>query len=183
MSSGEGPDRGRRAGLGSPVRPPKPGTAMSIVVLLVGLGIIGVGAYSYVTGSAALDNRVEVSAEVTDTGVQTVTTSRGRNAYVPVVRFQYRFQGTDYTSDSIYPDNLQREYEDRAGAESQLSAYTVGETVTAYVDPDRPGRAFLEDSRSGMAIGAVAAGAFVCLIAGLGLYQARRAARARELHS
>jgi len=183
MSDGEGPDSGRRAGMGLPVQPPKPGKAMSIVVLLVGLGLIGMGAYSYAADSAALENRVEVSAEITDTSVEAVESSRGRNAYVPVVTFQYRFQGTEYTSDRIYPGDAQPQYEEEATAASRLSAYTVGESVTAYVNPDAPGQAFLEDSRSGMATGAVIVGALVCVIAGVGLYQARRHTRARKLHS
>ncbi|MFC6756328.1 MULTISPECIES: DUF3592 domain-containing protein [Haloarcula] len=181
MSDGEEPDSGRRAGMGLPVQPPKPGTAMSIFVLLVGLGIVGVGAYSYVSDSAALENSVEVSAEITDTSIEAVESSRGRTAYVPVVTFQYRFQGTDYTSDGIYPGDTQPQYGERAVAASRLSDYTVGERVTAYVDPDAPGQAFLEPSRSGLPIGAIIVGVLVCLVAGIGLYQARRQARAREL--
>jgi hypothetical protein len=183
MSSSEEPDSGRRAGMGMPVQPPKPGKAMSIVVLLVGLGILGVGAYSYMTDSAALDNRVELSAEITDTGVESVVVSRGRTGYVPVVTFQYQLQGASYTSDRIYPGDAQPQYGDRATAESSVSAYAVGDSVTAYVNPDTPGQAFLEDSRSGIATGAVLTGALVCLIAGFALYQARREKQARDSRS
>jgi len=163
------------------IQPPKPGKAMSIFVLLVGLGIVGVGAYTYVAESAALGNSVEVTAEVVDTGVEQVTVSRGASAYVPVVTFQYRFRGTDYRSDLLQPGTTQPRYESTATAESRLSAYTVGETVTAYVDPDAPGAAFLDETRSGQGLGAVVVGIGVCLIGGVGLYQARREARAREL--
>ncbi|MDS0280857.1 DUF3592 domain-containing protein [Haloarcula onubensis] len=181
MSSGGERDRGRRSGMGLPVQPPKPGTAMSAFVLLVGLGIVGVGAYSYVTDSAALDGRVQVTAEVTETGVEEVTASRGRDAYVPVVTFRYEYQGTTYTSNRLYPGQSQPQYQDRATAQERVSAYAVGQRVPAYVDPDAPGAAFLEDSRSGQPTGAFFVGLAVSLVGAVGLYQARAEARAREL--
>lgn len=169
--------------MGLPVQPPKPGMAMSVFVLLVGVGIVGVGTYIYVTDTAALDDRVTVTAEVTDTGVRAVEASRGRTAYVPVVAFQYQYQGGSYTSNRIYPGDTEPRYEDRSTAAERLSAYPVGERVTAYVDPDAPGEAYLEDSRSGQATGAVLVGAIVCLVAGVGIYQARKQSRLRDLLS
>jgi len=183
MSSGKEPEKGRRGGMGLPVQPPKPGMAMSVFVLLVGVGMLGVGAYTYVTDTAALDDRVEVSAEVTDTSIESIETSRGRTSYVPVVTFQYQFREQRYTSNRIYPGDAEPQYEDRATAEERLSAYAVGERVTAYVDPDSPGEAYLEDSRSGQATGAILVGVLVSLVAGVGIYQARKQARLRDLLS
>jgi len=183
MSSDEEPEKGRRSGMGLPVQPPKPGTAMSIFVLLVGFAIAGVGAYSYVSDSAALSDRAQVTAEVTDLGVREVAASRGRNAYVPVATFQYQYEGASYTSDRLYPGRSQPQYEDRATAQSKLSEYAVGQRVTAYVDPDMPGQAFLEDSRSGLPTGAFFVGVVVSLVGAVGLYQARAQARARDLLS
>lgn len=183
MGSDEEPDTGRRAGMGLPVQPPKPGKAMSIFVLLVGLGIVGVGGYVTITDAATLDNKETVTAEVTELGIEEVSASRGSTAHVPVVTFRYTFQGMEYVSDRLYPGNTQRQYGDRATAESKLSAYTVGETVTAYVDPEAPGEAFLTDSRSGMGVGSILVGAVVSLIGGIGLYQARSQSRVRDLFS
>ncbi|WP_262175243.1 DUF3592 domain-containing protein [Haloarcula laminariae] len=166
-----------------PVRPPKPGTAMSVVVLLFGLAFVGVGAYTYLADSARLDGNVAVTAEVTDVGVERVEGSRGRDTYVPTVRFQYRFRGTSYSSDRLYPDSSRPQYYDNATAQERVSAYAVGEEVTAYVDPEAPGEAFLEDTRSGQATGAFVVGLVVCLVGGIGLYQARAQARARDLLS
>ena len=163
-----------------PTRPPKPGTAMSVVVLLVGLIIVGLGGHAYLTDSARLDGSVAVTAEVTGVGVEQVEGSRGRDAYVPVVRFQYRFQGASYTSEKLYPGRSQPQYKDRATARERVSAYTVGESVTAYVDPGAPGEAFLQDRRSGQSAGAVLVGAIVSLIGGVGLRQARAESRARK---
>lgn len=168
--------------MGLPIQPPKPGKAMSIFVLLVGLGILGVGAYSYVTDSAALNNRVEVSAEITDTSVEKAEL-RGRPSYVPVVTFQYEFRGRSYTSDRIYPGQSQPQYGDRANAQERISGYAVGQEVTAYLDPDTPGQAFLEDSRSGFATGGILVGAAIVLVGIIGLYQAQAQKRARDLLS
>jgi len=183
MSSGEEPEKGRRGGMGLPVQPPEPGMAMSVFVLLVGVGMVGVGAYTFATDTAALDDRVQVTAEITDTSVEEVDLSRGRTSYVPVVTFRYQFQGTSYTSNRIYPGDAEPQYEDISTAEERLSTYTVGERVTAYVDPDAPGEAYLEDSRSGQATGTVLVGVVICLLAGIGIYQARTQARARDLLS
>jgi hypothetical protein len=170
-------ESGRRIGL--PVQPPKPGKAMSIFVLVVGLGIMGMGAASYVTESTQLDNSVEVTAEVTDIDVEEAP-SRGTTSYAPVVTFQYQFEGAAYTSDRLYPGRSQPQFDDRDAALARASAYTVGESVTAHVDPDAPGRAFLEERRSGKALGTVVAGVLVSLIGGVGLYQARLESGARE---
>jgi len=152
---------------------------MSLFVLLVGIGIVGLGAYSYTMESASLDDRVAVTAEIIGTSVQEVPGSRGRQKYIPRPTYQYDFRGTTYTSDSIFPGEQQR-YDDSATAAARLSAYTVGESVTAYVDPDAPGEAFLEDARSGQSTGAFVVGLLLSLIGGVGLYQARVEARARE---
>ena len=171
-------DGGRIMGL--PVQPPKPGKAMSIFVLVVGLAIVGVGVYAYMAESASLDGNVEVTAEVTGTSVERAGATRGTESYAPVVTFQYSFRGERYTADNIYPGVNQPQYEDRSTARSHLSDYTVGESVPAYVDPDTPGEAYLEDSRSGQAIGGVVVGLLVALLGAIGLYQGRRQARNRE---
>lgn len=183
MSGGGDRDSGRLSGMGLPSRPPKPGTAMSVFVLLVGIAIVSVGAYSYVSDSAALADRAQVTAEVTDVGVKEVEASRGRDAYVPVATFQYEYQGTSYTSDRLYPGRSQPQYEDKMIAQERLSEYAAGQSVTAYVDPEAPGQAFLEDSRSGLPTGAFLVGVIVSLVGGVGLYQARAEARARDLLS
>lgn len=154
---------------------------MSIFVLLVGLGIIGVGAYSYGAESASLGNNVAVTAEITDLSVEAVPGSRGRTQYVPTPTYEYRFEGTVYASERLYPGTSQPRYGDRAAAAERLSAYAVGDRVTAYVNPEAPMEAYLEDSRSGQSVGAVAVGVAVSIIGSIGLYQARLESRARNL--
>lgn len=163
---------GRRIG-----QPPKPGVALSLSVLLLGLGMTGMGSYLYVGESAALENTAEVTAEITDTSVEQVPGSRGREAYVPVVTFRYQYRGTDYTSDRIFPRSSQPSYNERSTAEERLAPYPVGESVTAYVDPDAPGAAFLENSRSGKPAGAIVFGAAISLFSGGRLLQVMRRSR------
>jgi len=138
----------------------------------------GMGGYLYIGESVALDNTAEVTAEITDTGVEQVQKpSRGREAYVPTVTFRYRFQGTDYTSDRIFPKRSQPEYNDRSTAESRLAPYRIGDCVTAYVDPDDPGAAFLENSRSGKPVGAIVFGLALSLFSGGRLYKVVKGSR------
>jgi len=160
-------------------QPPKPGVALSLSVLLLGLGMTGMGGYLYVGESAALDNTVEVTAEITDTGVKQTQGSRGREVYIPTVTFEYRFRGTDYTSNRIFPRRSQPPYNEKSTAESRLAPYSVGKRVTAYVDPDAPGAAFLENSRSGKPAGAIVFGLALSLFSGGQLYKVW--GRSREL--
>lgn len=159
-------------GRGSPAQPSKPSAAFSLFVLLCGLLILGLGAYTYAEESVRLDNRVEVTAEVTETSIEEEN-GRGREGYVPVVTFSYTFEGTEYTSDRISPGQSQPHYSDRARAESELSTFSVGETVTAYVDPAAPGEAFLRKERSGYGVGSLGIGLAISLVAGGRLYLAR----------
>lgn len=152
-------------------QPPKPGVALSLSILLFGLAIVGVGTYLYLGESAALDSTSEVTAEITDTGVEQVKGSRGRTVYVPTVMFRYSFRGVEYTSNKIHPGDSELRFEDRDAAVSRLSAFPAGERVTAYVNPDQPGEAFLENSRSGQSVGAILIGVALSLFSGGRLYQ------------
>lgn len=156
-----------------PGQPPKPGLALSGTVLVIGLVVLAVGTYSYVTDSASLDGRVEVTGAVTETGVEQVEGSRGRDAYVPTVTFQYQFEGATYTSDKIYPGESQPRYSNRATAESRVPDVTAGDTVTAYVDPDAPGEAYLRETRSGQATGALLLGFCITLLGGWRMWKLR----------
>jgi hypothetical protein len=80
-----------------------------------------------------------------------VTQSEGRGIdYYPEVAFEYRYEGTTYTGDSVFPGSISSGYDSRSEARAVVDPYDRGETVTAYVDPDSPGEAFLrKDTSSG----------------------------------
>lgn len=118
-----------------------------ILVLVVGLAVAGYGAYDYSQQSAAIENSVEVDATITGTNVDSIRTS-GTTQFDPDVRFEYSYQGESYTSDNLYPASASENYDTKSGAQSAIQEYEQGETVTAYVNPDSPGDAFLKNEKS-----------------------------------
>ncbi|MFC6835997.1 DUF3592 domain-containing protein [Halomarina ordinaria] len=136
------------------------------LALVVGLLVTGVGAYDYTQQSDAVANAVEVDATVTETGTESVSQRRGGPEYRPTVSFDYRYEGTAYTSDDVFPSAVTSTYDTRSAAESALQGYETGDTVTAYVDPDSPSEAFLTDRRSNGPLKFVAIGGLFVLVGG-----------------
>ena len=60
------------------------------------------------------------------------------------VEYSYQYDGTEYTSDQLFPGSISPTYDTRSEAESIRDRYETNETVTAYVDPAAPDEAFLE---------------------------------------
>jgi hypothetical protein len=123
------------------------GTVQIVVALLVGLGTVGYGAYSYTAQASALESTETVDATLVSTDVETINQRRG-TAYTPQATFEYTYQGASYTASNVYPGPLPREFDSRADARAQLDGYAAGDTVTAYVPVDDPGKAFLKHERS-----------------------------------
>lgn len=136
------------------------------LALVVGLLVTGFGAYDYTQQSDAVANAVEVDATLTETGTESVSQRRGGPEYRPTVSFDYRYEGTAHTSDDVFPSAVTSTYDTRSAAESALQGYETGDTVTAYVDPDSPGEAFLTDRRSNGPLKFVAIGGLFVLVGG-----------------
>jgi hypothetical protein len=116
-------------------------TALMLVSLLFGAGIAGYGGYDYLQQSEAVDDAVTVETTVVDTEIS----SSGRRALYRVsAEHTYQYQGTEYTSEDVFPGSLAPRYATRNDAEDVLDDYEPGETATAYVDPESPNEAFLE---------------------------------------
>lgn len=125
-----------------------PSSTIGVALLLLGgLAVAGYGGYSYVTQSSAIDSAVEVNATVTSTGVEKVDKRRGVD-YAPRATFNYTFEGESYTASNVYPGPLTRDFGTEEAAREQLDGYETGDSVTAYVQPDAPGDAFLVRERS-----------------------------------
>lgn len=118
-----------------------------VVILVLGLATMGYGAYSYNAQTSALDSAVEVDGTVTSTSVEENAQKHGVS-YTPQATFSYTYEGEEYTSSKVYPGSLPREFETTEAAESALDGYGEGETVTAYVPPESPGKAFLKHESS-----------------------------------
>jgi len=123
------------------------GTLRIVVMLLLGLGSMGYGAYSYPAQSSALESTETVDATLVSTSVETVDQRRG-TSYTPQATFEYSYQGESYTSSNVYPGPLSKEFGSEADARAQLDGYETGDSVTAYVPSDSPGNAFLNHESS-----------------------------------
>lgn len=120
----------------------------SLLLVVLAIGLIGYGGYDYVDSTSQVRNSVEVEAAIVETGVET-STSGGRRSrgvdYQPTVTFEYTYQGTSYTSSNVFPGAISPTYDTEGAARDVLADYDAGETATAYLAPDNPGEAFLEN--------------------------------------
>lgn len=137
-------------------------TPLLLVALAVGLGVAGYGGYDYVRQSNAVDDAVAVETTVTETGV---SESAGRGlSYRVSVEHTYEYRGREYTSSQVFPGATSPTYTVRSDAERVLEPYEPEATVTAYVDPDAPGRAFLERQTTHAPLKFVGFGALLALL-------------------
>ncbi|WP_243700419.1 DUF3592 domain-containing protein [Halorussus pelagicus] len=118
------------------------------LLLIVGIAVAGYGGYDYTQQSDAIEEATTVDATVTETSINRVAERRGRSGFEPKVTFEYEYEGKSYTSKNLYPAQLTTNYDERSEAESVLEEYTAGDTVTAYVNPNSPGKAFLKAKKT-----------------------------------
>lgn len=121
----------------------------ALLLLVVGLAATSFGAYDYIQQSDAVDDAVEVDAEVVAVGVDAAAggSSAGTD-YRPTAEFTYEYDGETYTSTSVFPSATSPNYDTESAAREVLAGYDAGDTVTAYVDPADPDGAFLLDRTS-----------------------------------
>lgn len=124
------------------------GTLQIAFALVVGLGAMGYGAYSYSSQSAALDSTETVDATIISTSIERVNKRRGTDDYRPQATFNYTYEDETYTSSHMYPGGISHEFETKEDARAQLEGYESGATVTAYTPMDSPGKAFLKRESS-----------------------------------
>jgi len=149
-------------------------TKWTAVALLLAAACAGYGGYDYVQQSAAVEDAVAVDATVVETDIQ--RDSGGRRSgptYDVAVEYTYRYEGTEYTGDQVYPGSITPNYDSRSEAESVLAPYEEDATVTAYVDPAAPGEAFLERQATSAPLTFVAGGSLVFVLVALNAVGAR----------
>jgi hypothetical protein len=142
----------------------------SLLLLLVAVGLVGYGAVDYVQSTNAVRESVETEATITEVGVETEssTTGTGSNVeYEPVVRFTYTYEGERYTGDELFPGSVPTRYDTEPAARNAIAEYEPGATTTAYVDPDSPETAFLENRTSGRQLLLVVVGLIIAPFGGL----------------
>ena len=134
--------------------------AFAVILLAMGLVITGIGINEYQTQTEALDNAVEVDATIVTSEVQlyedeferTGRSDRDRPRrttdtpeYQIVIEFEYEFEGQQYRSSNVNVAGSIERFDSRSDAQEALAEYPEGTQTTAYVNPDEPGEAFLED--------------------------------------
>lgn len=124
------------------------GTLQIVIALLIGLGTMGYGVYSYSAQSAAVDSTDTVEATIVSTGIERVDQRRGTDDFSPQVTFNYTFEGEQYTASNMYPGGITREFETKEDIRELLEGYEPGATKTAYVPTDAPQNAFLKHQSS-----------------------------------
>lgn len=139
----------------------------ALLYVVIGIAIISYGGYDYVQQGEAVRNSVEVDARVTEVSIETSsgTSSNPGTNYDPTVAFEYTYNGTEYTGTQLYPATIEQNYDTRSAAESAVEGYEPGVETTAYVSPEQPGDAFLENQRSTAPVVAVVLGGVFTLIA------------------
>jgi hypothetical protein len=133
------------------------------LVLIIGLGAVGYGGYSYSAQSAALDSTDRVEVTIVSTSIERLDERRGTDDYSPQATFNYTYNGEHYTSSNMYPAGVSHEFGTKEEARAQLEGYEPGATVTAYVPTESPGTAFLKHERSNKPLYIIGLGAVLAL--------------------
>ena len=121
----------------------------SIIGIVIGLGLIGLGANTYINQNQALQNPANTTATITDTGVDRDSSRKSGIDYQPEINFEYSFEGNQYTSSNMYPGGQQpQEYDYESEAREVTDKYSEGSEITVYVPPESPGEAFIENEKT-----------------------------------
>jgi hypothetical protein len=154
-------------------------TPLILIAVALGAGVAGYGGYDYMQQSNSVAGAVAVETSVTDTEI---SSSEGRNLYYRVtVEHTYQYRGTEYTSDQVFPGTTNPTYTVRSDAERLIEQYEPNATTTAYVDPDTPGRAFLERQTTLAPLKFVGFGGLLVVLTTLHAVGARTPGRGTEL--
>ena len=130
----------------------------AVILLAMGLVVTGIGIHEYQTQTEALDNAVEVDATIVTSEVQLhqdefdrtdrssdYRTTTDTPEYRLVIEFEYEFEGEQYRSSNVNVAGSIERFDSRSEAQETQAEYPEGSQTTAYVNPDEPGEAFLED--------------------------------------
>ena len=132
--------------------------AISGLIAAVGMVLIGFGFMQYTGQTDSLENAVSVNGTVVETKITEDTSRRGGTEYETSIRFNYSYNGSNHSSKNIYPLDSNQGFESRSKAEKYLMNYTENSRVDAFVNPEKPGKGFLNAERSSDPITLVLAG-------------------------
>jgi hypothetical protein len=141
----------------------------NVVIIVVGIGLIFFGYNTYTSQNQALENPVNVSATVTETGIAEDSSRRGGIDYQPQIKYEYRFEGETYTSENMYPGGQKPdEHNIESEARELVEEYSQGSEISILVPPEKPGEAFIQPEKTNDPLIFIAIG---ILFAGMGVYR------------
>jgi hypothetical protein len=141
----------------------------NIAVILAGLGLIFLGYNTYTSQNQALENPVNLSATVTDTGIVEDSSRRGGKDYQPQIRYRYSFEGENFTSTNMHPGGQQPDdHNVESEAREVVEKYSEGSDINVFVPPEKPGEAFIQPEKTNDPMIFIAIG---ILFSGMGAYR------------
>ncbi|WEL23646.1 DUF3592 domain-containing protein [Candidatus Nanohalovita haloferacivicina] len=121
------------------------GHELVIGVIVVGAALAGYGGFFMMhqddISTSGDDVEYEtVNATISSTDLASISTGNG-TVYRPEASFTYTFNGSQYSSNNVFP--TERRFQYPADAEDQIDDFSEGDQITAYIQKDSPGEAFL----------------------------------------
>lgn len=121
-------------------------------ILLVAAAVFGgIGWYMYQSEQSDIQNAVDVRGTVQNASVDRDVSRRDsdndgvqerQTSFQPVVYYTYTYEGTNYTSHSVYA-GPETSFDQRSKAVDVVDDYSAGQQVTVSVNSEDPSRAFL----------------------------------------
>lgn len=153
---------------------------LGAVGLVVSLLFVGYAGYDYAEQSRAVQEAEPVEATVLETDIEKSSSRRGVN-YDPRVKYEYRYGGTTHTGDDVFPGSIEPTYNTESAARDVIDSYEKDEMTTAYIDPDNPENAFLEDTTTNAPIELAGIAGFISVLILLNGIGAQNPGRGTEL--
>ena len=120
---------------------------VGVAAVVIGLAIASVAWLQIVPYQEDRKNAATVDATVIAAGVTEGQNAEAQTVYAPNVTYRYTYEGTDYTSSSVFPgtgDVVNSE----SRAQEIVDRFAPGKEVTAYVNTANPNSAFLIDEQA-----------------------------------
>lgn len=119
---------------------------VGVVAVVLGLAFAAVAVTHIAPFTDDRADAVAVDATVTGSEVQTGTNAEGQQIYYPAISYRYTYEGTEFTSDSVFPGDV-NPVSDQSRARELVEEYAAGSEVTAYVNVEDPSRSYLVDEQ------------------------------------
>jgi len=139
----------------------------ALLLLLLGLAFLGGGVMMVRPQLQAVAQAEPVEATVVSAEVSEYQNAEAQVRHQPHVVYRYTYEGTEYTSESVFPGGDHPTSEARA--EEIVADHAPGDQVTAHVVPGEPESAYLVEASVPLwQYGVTALGALLTLVGAIG---------------